>query len=297
MSVSRRRQFAALVLTTATAAATLAVGVVGTTSATAATAPAKVPGASPCCGSAFLVPGRALWRHSPDHPAESSLVSLGLAASGTSSYAPTQLDGYLVLQDDGNLVEYSSSTHQVLFTTHTTTGARLVFQNDRNVVLYDDHGHALWATGTAGSTAAFFGPYGNGQLVTQRADGTVVSAAGTATTTAPGVSVASASSPNGRYSLAVQSDGNLVEYAASAGGPRAIWNSRTAGRGAVRLAAQSDGNLVLYSRTTGAAVWASRTRGPAAYHQLDVQDDGNVVLYRTDGVHRLQAVWASGLHG
>lgn len=53
-----------------------------------------------------------------------------------------------------------------------------------------------------------------------------------------------------------QSDGNLVTY----GGGRAIWASNTAGKGGARFAVQNDGNLVIYT-SAGKAVWASNTRG------------------------------------
>lgn len=92
-------------------------------------------------------------------------------------------------------------------------------------------------------------------------------------------------SPNGRFRLTLQTDGNLVLYPAT--GP-ALWSTRTAGSGAVRLVLQPDGNAVLYP-ATGRAVWSTKTVGTGGV-QLRVQDDANVVLYPAAG----RAVWSTG---
>ncbi len=82
-------------------------------------------------------------------------------------------------------------------------------------------------------------------------------------------------STDGRFTLIMQGDGNLVLY-----GPnqRALWASNTYGspRGTY-LVMQGDGNLVLY-RPDGRPVWSSGTYGYAACI-LIMQNDGNLVLY------------------
>ena len=90
-------------------------------------------------------------------------------------------------------------------------------------------------------------------------------------------------SPDGRYTLVFQSDGNLVEYAS---GGRPVWASGTAARGG-RLIAQPDGNLVIYN-ASGGPVWATGT-GSTVRVRLVLQDDGNLVLYRSGS-----AMWSSG---
>ena len=92
-------------------------------------------------------------------------------------------------------------------------------------------------------------------------------------------------SPSGKYFLAMQTDGNLVEYT-SAGVP--IWCTRTQGYPGAYLALQGDGNLVLYS-TTGLPLWASYTFG-SAVERLSMQDDGNIVLY---SFNPTAALWAT----
>jgi hypothetical protein len=90
-------------------------------------------------------------------------------------------------------------------------------------------------------------------------------------------------SPNGRYVLVMQGDGNLVEY--DAGKP--VWASNTNGHPGSDFEAQSDGNFVVYA-PGHVAVWASSTGGRAG-SVLTIQDDRNVVIYAPGNV----AVWAT----
>lgn len=92
-------------------------------------------------------------------------------------------------------------------------------------------------------------------------------------------------SPNGAYSLVMQTDGNLVQYGPSG----AVWAS--GGSDANRAVMQSDGNLVLYN-AANAARWESGSWG-AGVTYLSVQDDGNLVIYDTAGT----AVWARNVVG
>jgi pimeloyl-ACP methyl ester carboxylesterase len=80
-------------------------------------------------------------------------------------------------------------------------------------------------------------------------------------------------SPNGAYALIYQSDGNLVLYGPS--GP--LWASDTIGQPPGFATMQTDGNVVVY-RADGVPIWATDTSGmPGA--ELRVQDDGFLVLY------------------
>jgi serine protease len=89
---------------------------------------------------------------------------------------------------------------------------------------------------------------------------------------------------DGRFTLVIQSDGNLVLYQAGVG---AIWANYVFGSGH-RLAMQTDGNLVVYNNLNQAP-WYTGTQGnPGA--RLAVQNDGNVVVYSAGG----QALWNTG---
>jgi GH25 family lysozyme M1 (1,4-beta-N-acetylmuramidase) len=95
--------------------------------------------------------------------------------------------------------------------------------------------------------------------------------------------------PDRRYYVAMQPDGNLVDYTAAG---RAVWSSRTAGHRGADVVMQPDGNLVVYA-PTGRALWDSGTfrvrRSFAA-----IGDDGDLVVStdRTD-----EPVWTSARRG
>ncbi|CAG8757786.1 15042_t:CDS:1, partial [Racocetra persica] len=82
-------------------------------------------------------------------------------------------------------------------------------------------------------------------------------------------------SPNGKYRLVMQTDGNLVLY----DGPTALWQSCTCGKGdgPYRMVLQTDGNLVVYAGN-GLPMWTSNTCNEQVSY-LAVQNDANVVLY------------------
>ncbi|MHC2187361.1 hypothetical protein ACVLV4_003033, partial [Rathayibacter agropyri] len=86
-------------------------------------------------------------------------------------------------------------------------------------------------------------------------------------------------SPNGRFSATMQTDGNLAVYS----GSQSTWSSGTNGNAGTKLSVQSDGNLVLYS-AANTSEWQSGTSGTATSTVLTMQNDGNLVLYSTGGI-------------
>jgi len=89
-------------------------------------------------------------------------------------------------------------------------------------------------------------------------------------------------SPNGRYRLVMQGDGNLVLYWKS----YAIWASNTRSHSGDFATMQGDGNFVVYQGRR--AIWASGSaRGGNAAYSLNLQNDGNVVIYTAAGT----AIW------
>ena len=88
-------------------------------------------------------------------------------------------------------------------------------------------------------------------------------------------------SPNGRYTLVMQSDGNLVEFDADI----PVWASNTRIPGS-DFEAQAVGNFVVYA-PGHIAVWASGTSHPDIV--MILQDDRNIVIYTPGNV----AVWTS----
>jgi hypothetical protein len=98
-------------------------------------------------------------------------------------------------------------------------------------------------------------------------------------------------SPNGRFHLDMQQDGNLVLYRKDDNKP--IWHTDTWARrkhyGGDYAIMQRDGNLVVYVDDYG-PIWESKTNGRGEC-DLRMQDDGNLVIYATGTVN---AQWASG---
>ena len=92
-------------------------------------------------------------------------------------------------------------------------------------------------------------------------------------------------STNGKYTLRMQDDGNLVAYDNQG---KSLWSSNTVGSGAIECILQGDGNLLLKNRN-GRVVWATHTDG-YKNAKLVIQDDGNLAIYNERGL----AVWAKG---
>ena len=90
-------------------------------------------------------------------------------------------------------------------------------------------------------------------------------------------------SPNGRYRLIYQEDGNLVLYDQQTGA--ALWASGTEGTSAGYTVLHPNGDLTVHD-AAGAERWATRTAGhPDAV--LVLQDEGNVALRDSRG----QELW------
>lgn len=97
-------------------------------------------------------------------------------------------------------------------------------------------------------------------------------------------------SPDGRFGLLMQTDGNLVAYGPSpcgaprpdiCQGPYDWWASNTDGRPGSRVVMQGDGNLVIY-RPDGSVAWASNTKDSDATRVM-VTNQGHFHLTRGDG--------------
>ena len=90
-------------------------------------------------------------------------------------------------------------------------------------------------------------------------------------------------SPDGRFSLIMQTDGNLVLYQL---GVAALWATGTSGPNFYAVF-QTDGNLVVYT-SGNSPVWSSATGGNTRAY-LSVQNDGNTNIYNGAG----QVIWST----
>jgi hypothetical protein len=92
---------------------------------------------------------------------------------------------------------------------------------------------------------------------------------------------------DGRFTLVLGGDGNLVLYE----GSTALWSSGTAGKASAKAIMQGDGNFVIYD-TSGSPLWSSGTAGNNGAY-LVVQNDGNTVIYSSGA----SALWSTGTGG
>lgn len=183
----------------------------------------------------------------------------------------------LTMQSDGNMVLYQGST--ALWASNTGgAGRRAVMQSDGNLVIYSGS-TPVWASGTDA-----FGPsklvlqddanlviYRKGVATWSRFGGYVGHQLASGATLAPGEL---RKSPNKRFTLAMQTDGNLVMHDETT--HQTIWASSTAGPNR-RAVMQEDGNLVVSEGSH--RVWDSKTGGKNGALLL-VQDDGNLAIYQ-----------------
>ncbi|MFV0457277.1 MAG: hypothetical protein ACK5MT_00690 [Actinomycetales bacterium] len=167
-----------------------------------------------------------------------------------------QTQNLFVMQEDGNAVLYNAGTPVWASNTAGNAGAMLVVQDDGNVVVYSASGTPLYASGSIQSV--MFGYNVDGSTWSSYLE--------------QGWSI---SSPNGRYRLIMQSDGNLVLYSPT----RAIWNSGTVGNPGAFLALQSDCNMVVYADGGAGARWSTGTSRSGEWCELTMQNDGNLVMY------------------
>ena len=215
-----------------------------------------VPGAGPGSAASSLNPGQSL-------QASHSIVSVnGLYG--------------LVMQNDGNLVEYNQQGRPLWASNTSGSGNAVVMQYDGNLVVYSSSGRALWASHTSGS--------GNYLILQDSGTPALFNSGGSIlwanVVLRPGQYVQTS---DHAYGLVMQNDGNLVEYNQQG---RPLWASRTSGDMA-GVVVQNDGNLVMYN-ANGVPVWATNRFGFQS--ALVLQHDSNIVVYTSSG----QATWASG---
>lgn len=94
-------------------------------------------------------------------------------------------------------------------------------------------------------------------------------------------------SNDGRFHLAIQSDGNLVVYQGSS---TVLWAANTSGHQPGYLVMQTDGNLVFYG-PDDSLIWQSQTSGYPNSH-LYLGSDGNLIVYQNSTV-----TWSSNTGG
>jgi murein DD-endopeptidase MepM/ murein hydrolase activator NlpD len=220
-------------------------------------------------------------------PAGTVLVGGSVVTSPNGQFRLTaQGDGNLVMYGIGNRVLWASNTS-------TATGATFVPQADGNLVIYRA-GKAVWSTGSSGRGAVSLAVTDDGNFAMRQASGANAWNAGSfqdrvaaGSVLLPGTTLRPSATSGTR--LVMQPDGNLVHY----DGATAVWSSSSSRWPGSTAAVQTDGNLVVYAADKH-AVWASNTDHSGA-GQLLVQVDGNVVLYGASGTRAWSSRPVAGL--
>jgi hypothetical protein len=207
---------------------------------------------------------------------------------------------HMVLQNDENMVIYAGpggSGPRWSPGTQYAGSRTLATQPDGNVQLLRDDGSVVWSTGTAGNPGAFAALTQTGSLVVMSANGRAMiwstntdvfdpsNVSDGKDGDIPGNIVPSSMerndsvvSPNGKYRLSLQDDSNLVLYRTGGG---ATWSAGIQYSDAYRIVTLPTGDVQAV-RANGSVVWHTATAGsPGA--RLRVQDDGDVVVYASDG--------------
>lgn len=209
----------------------------------------------------------------------------------------------LIMQSDGNLVEYHYQSAVWANGKNGNPGAYLGVQSDGNIVEYTASGSPIWATNTNGQSLAYLVMQSDGNLVAYNTSNPPAPIwANNKGGNANHSYVGSDRLYNGqtmagdyflrsgdlRYALLMQSDGNLVLFGP---GYHKLWATGTSGNPGAYLGLQGDGNMVVYS-SSGHALWASNTGGQSLSY-LVMQTDGNLVAYNTNNA----PIWATNTSG
>ncbi len=202
----------------------------------------------------------------------------------------------LHVQPNGNLVLLRNFNQVAWSSRSGGSPLQLVMQGDGNLVLYSKGGGALWSTGTGGNPGASLQLQDDGNMVIYAAGGGVLWTSGSPVPNyqtyindgqygGEMFGFQEIKSANGKYTLTMQGDGNLVLYSPT----RALWHAGTAGNPYSRLAIQPDGNMVVYDMNHR-PIWYTGTN---QRDKLILQDDGNLVLYNG----RNQPLWSTLTYG
>jgi hypothetical protein len=178
-----------------------------------------------------------------------------------------------IMQGDGNFVVYNPRGG-VVWSTYTQgqPGSYLALQSDGNLVVYNASGWPIWSV-----NSPFTPPWGCGTLTIGQglSQGTTMS------------------SCDGRYTLSMGADGNLVLFKSGAG---PVWASGTSAPGNLSMAIlQTDGNFVINNRATNppTALWSTHSQAidvqPGGAY-VKIEDDGYLVVYSANNT----ALWKSG---
>lgn len=234
-----------------------------------------------------------LWNLPPGANACPMWIFPGISNNVMSNYpwtpSTTPVPGaYLVMQDDGNFVQYPAPGQAAQWASGTNgnAGATLALQDDGNLVVYQNS-NAIWAT----STNNYRGPVLCQGNTLQPNQGLVES-----TFMSNPFAVNDANAGDAPFHLLVNTDGNLEML--SQDFPVYLCCSKNDLVPGSFLIMQGDGNLVFYAPDGGPALWASGTAGnPGAVAIMSnwggvwvVDPVSGLILYDSEGKYQGEVV-------
>ncbi len=236
----------------------------------------------------------------PAKPSGCGEIKPGQGLVAGESYESCDHRFALAMQTDGNLVIYGAGRALWASQTSGSDGYAAIMQTDGNFVLYGKHSDPLWSADTSGHGGSHLAIQDDGNVVVYSPQSAALWASSSNIIGAPAkptgcgdispdhgiVSGESVSSCDGHYSLAMQTDGNLVYYHDG----HAIWDTGTAGGQGYLAIMQGDGNLVMYGYKGNPLFWTGTNGHPGA--TFAAQADGNLVVYSNGA-----ALWASHTNG
>ena len=197
----------------------------------------------------------------------------------------------LVMQPDGNLVEFDENNNQIWESSTSNQGTPhqnyLVMQGDGNLVMHDNHANYIWNT-----NVYFFGtrPFtlsieDNGNIVIRDSKRLITwQSFPSSTLVSNGYyflhNGKNLVSPQKKFKLFMQGDGNLVLYGEKG---LVFWASNTVHQGVYNgsgnyLVMQDNGDLVMYDANKQ-VIWSSESKnkgtGPFTFSVLD---NGRIVI-------------------
>jgi hypothetical protein len=180
----------------------------------------------------------------------------------------------------------------------------LIYQGDGNLVVYRQDGTPIWWTGTDGTAPGAVSVTGDGNVVMTDANGNVLWAAGTGGHSGDSLMMqdsgaVQAVDGNGAVLFDSGSGGGVEGNCGGFGGGSALQGGQvlcpndavTSPGGEFQLVYQNDGNLVLY-RNDGVPVWWTGTDGTGAGH-VSMEPGGNLTVTSASGA----VVFATGTDG
>jgi RHS repeat-associated protein len=153
---------------------------------------------------------------------------------------------FLYMGTDGNMFIYDMAQGSGTWgaNTYGHPGAYALLQTDGNFVVYDPNGTALWSSGTGGTYSERLDMEDDGRIIIYKSawnSGTATGQFNWNPLTHPGCDVGTGTgwtgvlgsgqcfvSPNGRFELLLQADGNLVINDLGASPIRTLWSTNTA---------------------------------------------------------------------